>query len=84
MSSLLKSLKVNKIYTVPENAVNIKKNINNKGGLLYKESFSMFNFTDMLWEKDAMSKYRLNKRKGARWSKSFLYICLLLETKVNI
>ena len=54
MSSFLKSLKVNKKYTVPENAVKIKKNKNNKGGLLSRESFSMFNFSDMLGEKDAI------------------------------
>lgn len=66
MSSLLKSLKVNKKYTVPGKAVRIKKNKNNKGGLLYRESCSMFNFSDMLGEKDAMSIYRLNKRTGTR------------------
>jgi hypothetical protein len=39
---------VNKKYTVPEKAVIIKKNKNNKGGSLCRESFSMFNFSDML------------------------------------
>ena len=55
MSSLLKSLKVNKKYTVPEKAVKIKKIKNNNGGLLCRESFSMFNFSDMLGEKDDIS-----------------------------
>lgn len=33
ISSLLKSLMVNKKYIVPDNAVTIKKSKNNKGGL---------------------------------------------------
>lgn len=55
MSSFLKSLKVNKKYTVPENAVKIKNNKNKSGGLLSRESFSMFNFSDMFGEKEAIS-----------------------------
>ena len=47
ISSFLKSLIVNKKYTVPEKAVMIKKNENNSGGLSLGETFSMFNFSEM-------------------------------------
>jgi hypothetical protein len=44
ISSFLKSLIVNKKYTVPEKAVIIKNNENKRGGLSPGETFSIFSF----------------------------------------
>jgi hypothetical protein len=55
ISSFLKSLIVNKKYTVPEKAVMIKKNENNNGGLSPGETFSMFNLSDMSGLKEEIS-----------------------------
>jgi hypothetical protein len=55
ISSFLKSLIVNKKYTVPEKAVMIKKIENNSGGLSPGETFSMFNFSEMPGLKEEIS-----------------------------
>jgi hypothetical protein len=44
----------NKKYRVPDNAVRIKKNKNNKGGLLSSDSFSMSSFTAVSGKKEAI------------------------------
>jgi hypothetical protein len=84
ISSFLKSLIVNKKYTVPEKAVMIKKNENNSGGLSPGETFSMFNFSELLRLKEEISIYRLKRIKGIMCSRSFQEFCLLSETRVKI
>jgi hypothetical protein len=83
MSSFLKSLIVNKKYTVPEKAVMIKKNENNSGGLSPGETFSMFNFSDNPGLKEEISIYRLNRTKGIICIRSFQEFCLLSKTRVR-
>jgi len=84
ISSFLKSLRVNKKYTVPEKAVMIKKNENNNGGLPPGNTFSMFNFSEMSGLKEEISIYILNKTKGIRCIRPLKEICLLSETRLRI
>jgi hypothetical protein len=56
ISSFLKSLIVNKKYIVPDNAVRIKKNKNNKGGSLSIDSCSMLSFTAVPGKKEAIRR----------------------------
>ena len=56
MSSFLKSLMVTKKYTVPENAVMIKKNKKSNGGLFSIDSFSMLSFTAVSGKKEAIRR----------------------------
>jgi len=56
MSSFLKSLMVTKKYTVPDNAVMIKKNKKSKGGLLSIDSLSILSFNAVSGKKEEIRR----------------------------
>src|SRR5690606_15492728 len=84
ISSLLKSLNVNKKYRVPEKAVRIRKNENKTGVPEPGDTRSIFSLCEISGLNEENKIYRLNKIKGTRCNRSFHISLLSSETRVLI